>query len=164
MHMLNVWMREDGVVVDKLILTANAAYVPSANGPAQSPTSLDFNNWSLGYGLSGNPTDDTDGDGVANIIEYALGLHPMVWDANPVTFNQYVDNGKTYLSLSVKRNPTVTDVLIEGLSAGTLTSPSAWSTDTTSLVPSVAPVLTVRDTVPIETGSQRFIRLRFTRQ
>lgn len=28
-HTLNVWMREDGMVVDKLILTTNSSYVPS---------------------------------------------------------------------------------------------------------------------------------------
>ncbi|MBA3684511.1 MAG: Ig-like domain-containing protein [Planctomycetes bacterium] len=37
-HIVNVWMREDGVVVDRLLLTVNAAYVPSGVGPPASPT------------------------------------------------------------------------------------------------------------------------------
>ena len=36
-HTLNLWMREDGFVVDKVVLSTNAAYVPSGTGPAQSP-------------------------------------------------------------------------------------------------------------------------------
>jgi len=33
---VNLWMREDGVKVDRLILTQDANYAPSGNGPAES--------------------------------------------------------------------------------------------------------------------------------
>ncbi len=33
---LNVWMREDGVLLDKLLVTRDAAYVPSGIGPVQT--------------------------------------------------------------------------------------------------------------------------------
>jgi glucose/arabinose dehydrogenase len=36
-HTLNLWMREDGMLVDKIILTRSAAYVPSGSGPSESP-------------------------------------------------------------------------------------------------------------------------------
>jgi glucose/arabinose dehydrogenase len=36
-HTINVWMREDGFVIDKLFLTVNVTYAPSGTGPAQSP-------------------------------------------------------------------------------------------------------------------------------
>jgi hypothetical protein len=36
-HTVNVWMREDGFVFDKLLLTTNAALTPSGTGPAESP-------------------------------------------------------------------------------------------------------------------------------
>jgi len=36
-HTLNLWMREDGFVVDKIVLSTNVNYVPSGTGPAQSP-------------------------------------------------------------------------------------------------------------------------------
>jgi hypothetical protein len=36
-HTLNVWMREDGTVVDKVVLSVNPAYQPSGTGPAESP-------------------------------------------------------------------------------------------------------------------------------
>ena len=36
-HMVNVWMREDGVYVDKVVLTTNANYTPAGLGPDESP-------------------------------------------------------------------------------------------------------------------------------
>ncbi|MBL8792665.1 MAG: Ig-like domain-containing protein [Planctomycetia bacterium] len=35
-HTINVWMREDGVVLDKLLLTTNASYTPTGTGPTPS--------------------------------------------------------------------------------------------------------------------------------
>ena len=36
-HTLNIWMREDGAVIDKLVLTTNSSYTPSGAGPTTSP-------------------------------------------------------------------------------------------------------------------------------
>ncbi|MEJ7597560.1 MAG: PQQ-dependent sugar dehydrogenase [Kofleriaceae bacterium] len=36
-HTVNLWMREDGFVVDKIVLTTNASYVPTGIGPVESP-------------------------------------------------------------------------------------------------------------------------------
>ncbi|NJM14463.1 MAG: carbohydrate-binding protein [Bacteroidales bacterium] len=36
-HVLNIWMREDGSNIDKIVVTTNASYVPSGNGPSESP-------------------------------------------------------------------------------------------------------------------------------
>ena len=35
-HVINLWMREDGFVVDKFLLTTNATYSPSGLGPAEN--------------------------------------------------------------------------------------------------------------------------------
>ena len=35
-HTLNIYMREDGFIVDKVLLTTNADYTPTGNGPAES--------------------------------------------------------------------------------------------------------------------------------
>jgi len=35
-HALNVWMREDGFVFDKILLTTSSGYTPSGTGPAES--------------------------------------------------------------------------------------------------------------------------------
>ena len=36
-HTVNVWMREDGFIVDKLVLTVSSGYIPTGSGPAESP-------------------------------------------------------------------------------------------------------------------------------
>ena len=36
-HTLNLWMREDGTLVDKLLLTTNPGYIPTSIGPTESP-------------------------------------------------------------------------------------------------------------------------------
>ena len=36
-HIVNVWMREDGFIIDKLVLTTDPDYVPTGSGPAESP-------------------------------------------------------------------------------------------------------------------------------
>ena len=37
LHTLNIWMREDGSTVDKIVLTSDSGYTPSGSGPAESP-------------------------------------------------------------------------------------------------------------------------------
>ncbi|HKS29833.1 MAG TPA: S8 family serine peptidase [Pyrinomonadaceae bacterium] len=39
LHTINVWMREDGLRVDRLLLTTNSLTVPTGNGPAESSRS-----------------------------------------------------------------------------------------------------------------------------
>ncbi len=36
-HTINVWMREDGILLDKLVLTRSTSYAPTGAGPAESP-------------------------------------------------------------------------------------------------------------------------------
>lgn len=36
LHIVNLWMREDGFIADRLLLTTNGNYTPSGNGPAGS--------------------------------------------------------------------------------------------------------------------------------
>ena len=36
-HTLNLWMREDGLVIDRIILTPDRYYTPRGSGPAESP-------------------------------------------------------------------------------------------------------------------------------
>jgi hypothetical protein len=35
-HTLNIWMREDGAIIDKLVVTSNPAYTPTGDGPSES--------------------------------------------------------------------------------------------------------------------------------
>ncbi len=36
-HTVNIWMREDGFRIDKIVLTTNPGYTPTGNGPDESP-------------------------------------------------------------------------------------------------------------------------------
>ncbi|MEZ4700752.1 MAG: FG-GAP-like repeat-containing protein [Rhodothermales bacterium] len=36
-HEVNVWMREDGMLIDKIVLTTDAGFTPTGTGPAESP-------------------------------------------------------------------------------------------------------------------------------
>jgi len=36
-HTINVWMREDGAVVDRFIITSDPKWSPKGNGPPESP-------------------------------------------------------------------------------------------------------------------------------
>ncbi|MHC4681838.1 MAG: discoidin domain-containing protein [Planctomycetota bacterium] len=35
-HVLNIWVREDGLIVDKIVLTSNPDYTPTGEGPPES--------------------------------------------------------------------------------------------------------------------------------
>jgi len=39
-HTLNIYMREDGMVFDKIVLTTSDAYTPTGQGPAESPRGI----------------------------------------------------------------------------------------------------------------------------
>jgi hypothetical protein len=36
LHQVNLWMREDGAYVDRLILSLNSSFTPTGNGPAET--------------------------------------------------------------------------------------------------------------------------------
>jgi lysophospholipase L1-like esterase len=40
-HTVNVWMRESGTVIDRVLLTSEADYLPSGSGPDETPQSAD---------------------------------------------------------------------------------------------------------------------------
>jgi len=141
---------------------------PSATVTIQDATLPPYDAWLAGFtfapGADKTATGDPDGDSLANVIEFATGQNPTAPGASPITYKEVEVSGSMYLQLSVSRNPAVTNVLIEGLSAGTLTDPGAWSTDTTATVTNTPSVFTVRDSLPMESNSKRFLKLRFTLQ
>ncbi len=42
-HTLNIYMREDGFIVDRVLLTTNAGYTPTGDGPTESPRGVPAN-------------------------------------------------------------------------------------------------------------------------
>jgi len=56
-HTVNIWMKENGAIIDKIVLTTNPAYMPSGEGPQESITDNFL------------PVDDFEYyDGIANLI------------------------------------------------------------------------------------------------
>ena len=54
-HTINVWMRESGMVFDKLVLTTNPAYVPTGAGPSDSSTTAEI--WPTHGWLTATPEE-----------------------------------------------------------------------------------------------------------
>lgn len=65
-----------GVGFDNLVLTAGSV----------TPGSASFASWASGFGIPNDPDHDaTDNDGISALIEYALGLSPLVAEGSPGT-------------------------------------------------------------------------------
>ncbi len=79
-HVLNVWMREDGFILDKIVLTLDTGFTPAGGGPAQS-----------------GRVSDGDFDGMPDSAESAYGLDPAGADQDgdgvPDGQNDWNSNG-----------------------------------------------------------------------
>jgi lysophospholipase L1-like esterase len=67
-HTVNVWMRESGIVLDKLVLTTSASYVPTGTGPAET---IPAEYVAIGDSITAGSHDDISSDGVG--FEPVLG-------------------------------------------------------------------------------------------
>ena len=112
-------------------------------------------------GIAGD-ADDPDGDDVANLLEYALGLNPKAADpAGLPTGGAW----ESYLWLSYRRNKQASDLVYE-VEACTNLIGRGW---TTNLVTEVAREdsnawwqVTVRHGTPVTEAPSRFLRLKVT--
>ena len=106
-------------------------------------------------------TADPDRDGVANLVEYALGTDPLVPGPLPLAGELAEHDGGRHLRLSVPRNPAATNLeYIVELSDDL--QPASWTTSGTTVETDPAdPVrLVVRDDTPLGSAPRRFLRLR----
>lgn len=111
------------------------------------------------------PEADPDGDGIENLVEYALGLDPRQpgVDGLPVTgLGSFTVGGETdqYLILEVTRPDSIEDVGYEVQVAGELTN---WGTGAVlaESIPNQDGTTTYiyRDSVPMGAEARRFMRL-----
>ena len=117
--------------------------------------------------VSGNAADP-DGDGVPNLLEYALNLSPRVAGvAGLPTVGSTAINGSTYLSLTYTKFIANTDIAYLPQVSGDLV---AWNSGTNYLATvsttnnpdGLTQTVVVRDLTPLSTNGRRFIRLSVT--
>jgi hypothetical protein len=137
-------------------MNANGASDYSAVASASTPPVATFSDWQIDTGLSemdeadAAVTADPDGDGIANLLEYALGGDPLI--PNSASLPQIsVDN--TYMTITFLRLRSDIDYRIEA--SDDLVN---WSVIAEN-PGSVGSWVTVDDVIPIAEAHRRFLRL-----
>jgi hypothetical protein len=162
-----------------IMVTATNGILPNATQTFTLTTVTRAANYIASFGLTGSDavlTFDYDHDGLANLLEYGLGLNPTVASLTglpTVILKDY--SGTKYLSMTFHRSSLATDLtyIVQGSSdlttwtdlgssvAGGTTSGPGFVVETGS-----APNFTVevRDTVPFDSNplTKRFLRLKIT--
>ena len=155
--------------VTNVATVAGGGETNTANDSASDPTTITAltpsQSWRYQYfgttANTGNAADTANpsGDGLANIVKYALGLNPLVPTASPVT----VDVSTGYLRLTTPKNANATDVTVAVQVNGDLTNPSGWTTNGTTVDQNTPTMLQVQDATAVSNAAARFLRLNVTR-
>ncbi len=170
-------------VYSNIQVTASNGTAPNAQSAFSITVVNTVGNYAASNGLTGAdaaPGADPDGDGLTNLMEYALNLNPAVSDAGSgatpqaqVAVRSY--GGVNYLSIRFTRVPLATDITYLVESSADLATWTTVASSTGGATLSGAGVVAdaggtsphtveVRDTVPHTdpNGQKRFLRLRVT--
>jgi endoglucanase len=170
---------EDSWQVTEPGIYYQAAYVCLLSNFLHAPAYAD---WQAGYGLAGAnaaTTANPSGDGLSNLLKYALGLDPNASGVQslpqPQVENQTVSGvSAPYLTITFPRQIGAGTLTYTVEATGDLTL--SWSTVCTASGSAAATgpgliselshgdvhTLTVRDIVPVTSAPRRFLRLRVT--
>ena len=133
--------------------------------------------WKSGYfttaelaspAISGDGADP-DGDGVVNLLEYALGLNPRVAGVTGLpTGGKVTTNGSQYLTLTYTQVIAAKDIIYTPQVSGDLATWSAGAgnvviVSTTNNADGVTQTVVARDATALGSGAPRFLRLLVTR-
>ena len=142
--------------------------------PPSSGLSICFTKWAAEQGLAdaaAAPTADPDGDGILNLLEYALGRNPNMADGSAISQGTVVVQGQKYLSFSYTRpsGDEAPQDIIYTPERATLLAPANWSAASTLVIthsvtpgPGTLETVTVRSTRPVGAAAREFLRLRVT--
>ncbi len=102
------------------------------------------------------------GDGISNLLKYALGLNPLVAYRPGTTMVTSLDPSG-HLTLTVNKNPAATDVTFLVEVAGGLVAPAVWDSAGATVDQNTFTLLQAHDNTPMSAAQQRFIRLKVIR-
>ena len=99
-HQLNLWMREDGTAVDKIVISDDASYVPTGTGPAESAyvgisDQTTAEEAAFSYTIDANAFNDVEGDSLTYSATLSNGDPLPDWmsfDAATRTFSGIPDD------------------------------------------------------------------------
>lgn len=110
-HLINIWANDDGVIIDKIVLTVNPAYTVTGTGPAESPTGSTEPPPSeitlFSTGLESGQTSPTWSDTIeysTNVSGYLPGINPECGIRN----NETAHTGSSALMFSGTDNSAAT--------------------------------------------------------
>lgn len=124
-----------------------------------------YEQWAeVSNGLIGTNADalsDISGNGVPNIIKFALGKTPSDKSIPQYNTSTLASNSKKYLKISVPRTGMPTGVSIVPEVSSDL---QTWKSTEAQTLTDTASEYSAQDLVPMDSATRRFIRLRFTEQ
>jgi hypothetical protein len=136
-HTVNIWMREDGFIIDKIVLTTNSSYTPTGDGPDESER-----------GAGGNPPGKASEPGPTNSATDVSINADLSWTtgADATSHDVYFGTDSTPDSGEFQGNQTATTYdpntlsysttyywRIDEVNAGDTTTGDVWSFTTAAI-------------------------------
>lgn len=133
----------------------------------ESSGGLSYQDWLAEYILPGDqlaPEDNPAGDGVPNLVKYALGMDPTVADRTGLpTISLESVNSDEYLEIRVERNASATEVELVPEVSSDLVEWHSGSEHVEILVDDPG-ILHARDRQPLGSAGRRFMRINVLSQ
>lgn len=146
----------------------NANYVPLLTDPrVTNRENVNYLNtmayWQAANGLSNEPLDaDSDQDGLAHVLEAAMGLDPLIPSTNTLSQGFVTLGGQSYATITFTRDPGILDLMMTvEWSSDLQTWSSTAVTEVSRTTQNGLEVITVRSNTPVSNGAQ-FLRVRVT--